>query len=131
MKTVLKFIAIIGLLTLSGCQGKVDPKQVLEKENSRQEVFQAILDNHDYMTDFMNVMQNNDHAMTMMQGNQMMMGHMMQDSSMVNTMMQKMLSNKTMMAHMMQMMTNKGMMSKDCMDNSMSMMHGNMMDNSK
>ncbi|GAA4281463.1 hypothetical protein [Gaetbulibacter aestuarii] len=139
MKTLIMIISISGLLLFNSCAQKPDTAQLLENENTRQEIFQNIVDNHDYMMSFMNTMQSSEHAMGMMQGNHMMMGNMMRgggmhtmmkDSTMMKSMMTQMLTNKAMMTHMMQMMHNRGMMSNDCMENTLNMMRSNMMNSS-
>lgn len=56
---------MIAFITLSSYkqEGKVD--QLLQKQDTRKEVFNKILNNHELMTDFMNAMHGNQHAMTM------------------------------------------------------------------
>jgi hypothetical protein len=92
----------------------------MNSPETRTEVFDAIAQNDDYMTEFMENLYGNQHTMQMMQGNKKMMGNMMQgegmqmmmkDSMMIKNMMQGMMKDGKMMGTMMQMMHEKGMMS--------------------
>ena len=125
MKTLVIFISIVGLVSLNSCNQQADPQAVLENPETRTEVFNAITKNHDYMTEFMESMHGNQHAMQMMQGNKKMMGSMMQgegmqmmmtDSTMMHSMMNGMMNDGKMMGTMMKMMHEKGMMSEKGMD---------------
>ena len=73
MRTAAIILLAIGLVSLSGCNQKTNPNAMLENSKTRTELFDAIASNHSYMTQFMDNMQTNDHAMQMMQGNQKMM----------------------------------------------------------
>ncbi|MDT7827269.1 hypothetical protein RQM65_01150 [Pricia sp. S334] len=106
---------------------------MLDNSETRSEIFDAIANNHKYMTGFMDNMQESDHAMQMMQGNTKMMGNMMQaggiqmmmkDSMMIKNMMK----DGKMMGNMMKMMHEKGMMSEDCMESCKKMMEDKGMD---
>ena len=92
MKTLVIFISIVGLVSLNSCNQQADPQDVLENPETRTEVFNAITKNLDYMTEFMESMHGNQHAMQMMQGNKKMMGSMMQGEGM-----QMMMTDSTMM----------------------------------
>jgi hypothetical protein len=131
MRTTAIILLAIGLINLSSCNQKTDPNAMLENTDSRMELFDAIANNHNYMTEFMDNMQDNDHAMQMMHGNQKMMGNMMQgggmqmmvkDSMMMKNMMQSMMKDGKMMGNMMKMMHEKGMMGEDCMESCKKMM---------
>ena len=137
MKTLVIFISIVGLVSLNSCNQQADPQAVLENPETRTEVFNAITKNHDYMTEFMESMHGNQHAMQMMQGNKKMMGSMMQgegmqmmmkDSTMMHSMMDGMMNDGKMMGTMMKMMHEKGMMSEDCMESCSKMMSEKGMD---
>lgn len=137
MRTTTIILLAIGLASLSSCNQKVDPNAMLENSETRTELFNAIANNHGYMTEFMDNMQGNDHAMQMMQGNHEMMGNMilgsgmqmmMKDSMMMKNMMQSMMKDGKMMGNMMQMMNEKGMMSEDCMKSCKKMMGDKGMD---
>jgi hypothetical protein len=131
MKTVALILSIIGLTTLSSCNQNTDTKSLLENTETRNEIISTIASNHNYMMEFMGAMQENDHAMQMMQGDHNMMGSMlkgngmqmmMKDSMMMGNMMQGMMKDGKMMGSMVQMMHEKGMMSEDCMQSCMKMM---------
>lgn len=131
MKTLLIVLSAIGLLSLSSCKQETDPLALMENPETRTEVFNTITKNHDYMTEFMESMHGNEHAMQMMQGNKKMMGSMMQgdgmqmmmkDSTMMHSMMNGMMNDGKMMGTMMKMMHEKGMMSEDCMESCSRMM---------
>ncbi|MBF31348.1 MAG: hypothetical protein CL529_09260 [Aequorivita sp.] len=131
MKTLLIVLSAIGLLSLNSCKQETDPLALMENPETRTEVFNAITKNHDYMTEFMESMHGNQHAMQMIQGNKKMMGTMMQgegmqmmmkDSTMMHSMMNGMMNDGKMMGTMMKMMHEKGMMSEDCMESCKNMM---------
>ena len=132
MKTLIMIISIIGLITLSNCNQKIDANKLLNNSESRSEIFEAIASDHDQMMSFMETIQSNEHAMQMMQGNHMMMGSMMKgsgmhmmmkDSIMMHNMMGNMVKNKKMMGNIMQMMNSEGIMSNECMQAMMNMMN--------
>ena len=135
MRTITIILLAMGLISLSSCEQKTDPNAMLENSQTRTELFDAIASNHSYMTQFMDNMQTNDHAMQMMQGNQKMMGTMMQgggmwmmmkdsmmmknmmdDQPVMHAMMDRMMKSPETMNSMMQMMHENGMMSEDCME---------------
>jgi hypothetical protein len=130
MKILVIIISAFGLLCLNSCKQETNPQAFMESPEKRTEVFNTIIKNDDYMTEFMDNMQGNNQAMQMMQGNRgmgnmMMEGrgmNMMKDSTMTTKMMYSMMKDGKMMNHMMQMMHNEGMMSEDCMRSSMNMM---------
>jgi|TARA_R110000823_G_scaffold75775_2_gene173270 hypothetical protein len=131
MKTLLIVLSAVGLLSLTSCKQETDPLALMENPETRTEVFNAISKNHDYMTEFMESMHDNQHAMKMMQGNKKMMSSMMQgegmqmmmkDSTMMHSMMNGMMNDGKMMGTMMKMMHEKGMMSEDCMESCSKMM---------
>lgn len=131
MKTLLIVLSAVGLLSLNSCKQETDPIALMENPETRTEVFNAISKNHDYMTEFMESMHDNQHAMKMMQGNKKMMSSMMQgegmqmmmkDSTMMHSMMNGMMNDGKMMGTMMKMMHEKGMMSEDCMESCSKMM---------
>lgn len=127
-------LSTIVLFVLSSCSQHPDPDSLLSNKETRNELMTAIAGNHSYMMEFMDKMQESEHAMQMMQGNAQMMGHMMQgkdpqmmmkDSTAMHHMMQAMMQDGQMMGHMMQMMHEQGMMSDDCLQSGMKMMEGN------
>ena len=82
MKTTTIILLAISLISLSSCEQKTDTNIMLENSETRTELFDAIASNHNYMTEFMDNMQGNDHAMQMMKGNQNIMGNMMKGQGM-------------------------------------------------
>lgn len=131
MKTATLIFLTIGLFALNGCNQNSDINAMLNNSETRSEIFDAIANNHTYMTGFMENMQESDHAMQMMQGNHKMMGDMMKgdgmqmmmkDSTMMKNMMQSIMKDGKMMGNMMKMMHEKGMMSEDCMESCKQMM---------
>lgn len=133
MKNTTIFMAVAAMLLLiTSCNNEVNLDQVLQNETTRQQVFEKITADHEMMTEFMEVMMNNNHAKMMMKGHKgmkdMMMGEgsmmkMMKDKpDMMHSMMGEMMKDGKMMGHMMQMMKGEGMMSEDCMQSCMKMM---------
>lgn len=138
-------MAIAGtLLLLISCNSTVNVDQILKDDNIRQEVFNKITVDHEMMTDFMEVMMQNNHAKMMMKGNQGMKEMMMDGDDMMNmmnmmkdkpemmqNMMGEMMKDGKMMGTMMNMMKEKGMMSEECAESCMKMMNakGMNMDN--
>tara|TARA_R100000353_G_scaffold26399_3_gene22425 strand:+ start:20883 stop:21362 length:480 start_codon:yes stop_codon:yes gene_type:complete len=131
MKTLLIVLSAVGLLSLNSCKQETNTQALMENPETRTEVFNAISKNHDYMTEFIESMHDNQHAMQMMQGNKKMMSSMMQgegmqmmmkDSTMMHSMMDGMMNDGKMMGTMMKMMHEKGMMSEDCMESCSKMM---------
>ncbi|UQD57021.1 DUF4175 domain-containing protein [Flavobacterium sp. K5-23] len=145
MKTAVIILTVIGILTLNGCNQKTDSTAILDNPETRKELFNAIGENHVFMSEFMENMQNSQHAMLMMQENQKMMGNMTQGNGMqmmikdsmtsknmmqgmmgnpqmMKAMMGEMMKDGKMMGNMMQMMHQGGMMSADCMKSSIKMM---------
>lgn len=122
-------IALIGLFTLFSCTQNRDVNDILENENTRNEIFSAIADNPEYRASFRNYMQeHNNGGNMMMNGNMNGMNHSgrmmnMQDST---AMMQSFMNNHRMMSNMVQMMHTRGMMSDECMDQAMNKMNENM-----
>ena len=108
MKTLLIVLSAVGLLSLNSCKQETNTQALMENPETRTEVFNAISKNHDYMTEFMESMHDNQHAMQMMQGNKKMMSSMMQGEGM-----QMMMKDSTMM---------HSMMSEDCMESCSKMM---------
>lgn len=68
MKALTIILSMIGLVSLNSCTQETNPQALMENPETRTEVFNAISKNHDYMTEFMESMHDNQHAMQMMQG---------------------------------------------------------------
>ncbi len=131
MKTFVIIFSILGMVTLNSCNQNTDMNTLLEKDETRNEIFNSILNNHDFMMEFMKSMHTSNHAMQMMQGDKKMMEmmmsddgihNMMKDSTMMKGMMHSMMTDKNTMSNMMNMMHENGMMDKDCMNSCMKMM---------
>lgn len=127
MKTLIVVLSAIGLLSLNGCKQESDPQVLLENSNTRTELFSAIIQNHEYMMEFMETMHSNEHAMQMMKGDKKMMSSMMHgegmqmmmtDSIMMKNIMQVMMKDGKILANMIKMIHEKGIMSEDCMESS-------------
>lgn len=141
MKTLTIIFSMVAFIAFSGYSQSADIKGLLDKPETRAEIFNTILNNHELMTEFMKNMKGNEHAMMMMEEDSKMMGHdgetemkeghqmmdhakMMemckQDSVMCCNMANMMTGNPEMMQMKMQKMKLKGMMRmKGCMQ----MMH--------
>jgi len=136
-KSILFSIAAITLLWV-GCGQQADVNALLKNAQTKDQVFAAIIGNHEMMTEFMGKMMSNEHAMMMMKGNTDMMSGMMGDGNMMkmmkdhpdmmHNMMSGMMKDGKMMGHMMQMMNQEGMMSEECVQSCMKMMSDKGMD---
>jgi hypothetical protein len=67
MKTLVIF-SILALLTFSSYGQTNDAKGLLSNTETRKEIFNVILNDHGYMTEFIKAMHGNQHAMMMMNG---------------------------------------------------------------
>ena len=135
MKTLQSICVIILLILISGCTGQAQTTaEILKNGQQREEIMAAISNDHEMMDEMLDYMMDSDHAMQMMEGDQGMMGRMMEKDTamaagMINNMMAMMEKDST-MCNMMggMMMRNKHMM--DMMQNmgkSGTMMKGGMM----
>ena len=123
MKALAIVLFIIPFWTSNALAQDKDIKELLDNSETRTEIFNTILNNHQLMMGFMDAMKTNNHAMMMIQGDSDIMGSSsmggMHDSG-EHQMMGMNNDNSEMMNHMMSMMKdNPGMMQK---------MMGNMMD---
>ena len=137
MKTLVIIFSMVAFIAFSGYSQSADIKGLLDKPETRAEIFNTILENHELMMEFMKNMKGNEHAMMMMEEDSKMTGHdgetemkeghqmmdhakMMemckQDSVMCCNMANMMTGNPEMMQMKMQKMKLKGMMRmKVCM----------------
>ncbi len=69
------FVAVL-LLTVNGYSQSTSVNAILDKPETRNEVFNTILGDHQLMTEFMTAMKGNDHAMMMMQNSDSQMKEM-------------------------------------------------------
>lgn len=136
MKNTFKTVVTLTLLiaALSACQQQKDVSTMLENDDTRNEIFNTIISDHEYAEQLMTKMMEDDHTQMMMKGNEQMMGMMMSDNDqmmammkdkpdMMHNMMSNMMnmadSDSSMCAHMMDMMKDKPNM----MGQMMEMMH--------
>ncbi len=139
LKTVIAFT--LAIATLSACQQQEDVSTMLKNEDSRKEIYNTIIADHEYSQELMAKMMEDDHTQ-MMKGNGDMMNIMMSDnadmkammkqkpemmrgmmsnmmnmadsdSSMCSQMMTMMKDRPNMMGQMMEMMHKEGMMDKE------------------
>jgi hypothetical protein len=82
MKTAAMIFSMITLFTVNVLGQKGDVKTLLENRESREDVFNTILNDPNLMTEFMNRMSGNAHAMAMMRGNQTMMQNLQEGYNM-------------------------------------------------
>lgn len=108
MKTIILVISVVSLLSLNGYSQTTKANDLLKNKETRNETFNAILNNHELMMEFMDAMKGNEHAMMMMKGNNQMMNDngksdMHQEHQNMNhdQMMSKMNENPEMMQKMM------------------------------
>lgn len=77
MRTLVIICWVMGLLTLNSCNQKPDTNSILANSKTRIEIYNAIVNDHNFMPEFMKNMQSSDHAMQMMMKDSMMMSNMM------------------------------------------------------
>jgi spore coat polysaccharide biosynthesis protein SpsF (cytidylyltransferase family) len=112
---------MLSLLTYNSFSQNVDVKGLLDKPETRTEIFNTIVGDHELIMDFMKVMRENEHATMMMKKNPEMMQKTMvnmmemcdKDSAMRYTMVDMMTQYPEMMKAMMQKMNEKGMIKMD------------------
>jgi hypothetical protein len=91
MKNPLKTVTVFFLLitSLSACQQQAEVSTMLENEATRNEIFVAIVADHEYSQELMDKMMENDHTQMMMNGNDDMMNMMMSDNTQLESMMKE------------------------------------------
>ena len=111
MKTLIAIISAMLFLTVNSYGQNKTITRLLDNKETRQELFNTIQNDHELMMDFIQSMKGNQHTMTMMKNNNMMMGNegqgmnkyqMMNQSQMMNLMH----NNPAMMEMMMSNMVN-------------------------
>lgn len=118
---------------LTSCAQQANVEQMMQNEQTREEVYEAILEDDMMMNEFMDHMQQSDRAMGMMRGHQHMMGSMMQDEDAFmnrmennpqfrNHMMNMMMNYRPMMQQMMTHMHQQGIISDECFQSMNQMM---------
>ena len=126
MKTrITSILLLAGLFLLVACSS---PEQVLQNEQSRQQLYESIASDREMMQEFMNVAMSDQHAPMMhdmMMADSTRMMHMMQNQpQMRQFMMSGMMRDSQMMGHMMEMMHQQGMMADECWQAFQQRMHG-------
>ena len=140
MKALIMLVSMMTFLSLNSPAQSKKVNRLLDKQETRTEIFNNILNNHELMMEFMQAMKGNEHAMMMMKSSSPMTGKskdmgmngdhpMMGNSNMMGSMkdnpemMQKMMSNmmdqcqndSVMCNKMADMMTDHPQMMKMCM----------------
>jgi hypothetical protein len=69
MKTIALIFSIMTLITVNSLGQNANIKGLLEKPETRNEIFNTIMNSHELMTDFMNSANGNQHAMMMIRQN--------------------------------------------------------------
>ena len=82
MKTLISLITIFTFLTVKSYSQNSNVNALLEKQETRKEIINSILNNHNYMTEFIQEMHGNQHAMMMLNGNNQMTGRKQGDMGM-------------------------------------------------
>ncbi|WP_340111674.1 hypothetical protein [Maribellus mangrovi] len=77
MKTLVLLTTMLFLFAVNGYSQKTDVQKMMQNKETRTEIFNAMVNNHQYMSDFMNMAKNNDHAMMMMNNGMMGQQHQM------------------------------------------------------
>ncbi|MBW6537524.1 MAG: hypothetical protein K0B11_21125 [Mariniphaga sp.] len=65
MKNYLLTLAFIGILIITACNTKTDVTNALDNSESRKEIYSTILNDHQMMNEFMEMMNENKHDMMM------------------------------------------------------------------
>ena len=72
MKTTVIILSILTVFAISGFGQNSNIPELLKKKDTRTEIFNTIMNDHELMTDFIYAMKGNQHAMMMMRENNMM-----------------------------------------------------------
>lgn len=125
MKNLLKSLLTLVFFTIitSACQPQADVSTMLKNEETRNQIYEAIISDHEYSKQLMQAMIKDGHTQMMMSNNEDMIGMMKENPEMMQGMMSNMMemadSDSTMCANMMTMMKDKPNM----MGKMMEMMH--------
>lgn len=85
IRTITTICVAVLLLTVNGYSQNTSVKALLDKPESRTEVFNTILGDHQLMMEFMTAMKGNEHAMMMMQNSNPQMKGMKDNGGMENS----------------------------------------------
>ncbi|MEB2787193.1 hypothetical protein [Algoriphagus persicinus] len=125
MKNILKTAAVLSLLILafSACEQQGDVSTMLENEESRNQIYEAIISDNEHSKQLMQAMMEDDNTQMMMKDNGKLMNMMMSDNEdmmgMMSNMMNMAESDSSVCTHMMTLMKDKPNM----MGQMMEMMH--------
>lgn len=133
MKTFVISIFTVAMLGLAGCnQQSTTVKDLLNDPEKRTEIYSTISANHQMMMEFMNAVHNNEHAMMMIQEDEILMAAgmsmdnmrettamFMQDSLACDHLTDNMIANREVMKMMLNKMYGQGMMDKNSMQETM------------
>lgn len=100
MKTITLIFSMMTFLAFNSFGQNENVKELLEKPESRNEIFNAILSDHKLMMDFKKAMEGNEHAMMMMKETNQMMS---QEGKVEMQQEHQMMDHSKMMANMMEM----------------------------
>ncbi|MDE1207932.1 hypothetical protein [Tenacibaculum larymnensis] len=119
MKKSIILLLALGIQILVSCNSKPDVEKLLKEHETKSEIFKAITENHDYMTEFMETAHNNEHAMQMMMNKGVMMNNMHGNKNMMHQIM----NDSTQVDKMLQMMHQRGMINYECIQSCMKKMN--------
>ena len=74
MKRLAIIISMTAFVAFSSFSQDTGARELLSKQDTKTEIFKTILNDHQLMTEFMEAMQENEHAMAMMKERNQMMG---------------------------------------------------------
>lgn len=128
MKALWITISAIALLAFAGCNQKNEVKEMLNDPLTRENIYSEIIHDHQLMTEFMEKMRSNEHAMMMMEGYDQRMMNMenmretasmfMHDSIACDHLTDSIMNHREVMEMMLNKMHNRGFMDKECMEES-------------
>lgn len=124
MKAITLIILLVTFSAVDGLAQEKDIAGLLNNTETKSEIFNTILNDHQLMMDFMDAMKSNDHAMMMMRENAAMMGNQSMEGMHMNgehKMMGMNNDNSEMMHQMMGMMKENPELIPEMMSNMMDM----------
>jgi hypothetical protein len=117
MKTMAMIISMMTLITFTGMGQNADINKMMQNSKTRTEIYNTIMNSHEYMGEFMNATNQNKHATMMMQQNNRMMnqnGNMPLNHQQANMNHENMMNgNNTGMSNGGHMMNNNQMMDQN------------------
>ncbi|TDQ21949.1 hypothetical protein [Tenacibaculum caenipelagi] len=113
-KSIILLIILVSQILIS-CNPKPDIDKILKDQETKERIFKSIAEDHEYMTEFIKTMHNNEHAMQMMMHNDMMMNNMMGNKNIMHQIM----NDSIKIRNMLQIMHQKGIISNECLQSCM------------